>query len=248
MDSWSARRDVVLNRAIWVLIAILVGVGLVTAVRASFTEFRPEIVVETCSFVTALLLLVAEQRASRQAARRTAIRHATGELLSNAKALCHGCLMTKRGDLEAQIKDLQCGLRFYYPTLASEAVKSALGGGALDGHRDAKLVKQLSEWLIGAELCNARFTMAELLLFFLPATPEAMQERFQLHVSIAAGPAAKQRAALQAAAQSLDKFVAEGSLPRESSEHLDAMTSVFANFPEAETIADDAMELLAHSA
>ena len=132
MDNWSARRDAVLNRVIWIVIALLVGMGLVTAVRASFSEFRPEIVIETCSFVTALLLLIAEQRASRQAARRTAIRHATGELLSNAKALCSGCLMTGRNDLETQVKDLRSGLRFYYPDLATEAVKAALGGGALD--------------------------------------------------------------------------------------------------------------------
>jgi len=221
----------------------LVSLGVALSIATAIDEFRPSSMVETCSFVTALVLLIYERRAARQAMRRIAIRHATEELLMNAKVLLDGSLMTDGNELARQLKDLRWGLRHYYPTLSTGAVKAALTGGALDGARDASLVEHLNEWLAEAELCNARFAMAELLLFFLPATSSGMEERLYLHVSIAKGPASKQREALKRTADHLEEIVAQGLLPKESGEHLDEMLEAITEFARAEAVLEEAVAL-----
>lgn len=240
----STQRDVVVSRALWALIAIFVVAGFATAAFASVEEFRPELVVETCSFATALLLLAAEQRASRNAARRTAMRHATEELLANAKVLCDGPVMMSQEALVTRSKDVRGGLRLYYPHLATTALKAALVGGAMDSDRDSGCVKALSQWLASAEICNTRFAMAELLLFFLPATTDAMRERLQLHVSIVAGPTTQQRAEFRCLIDQLNEFRTRKLLPKESGEHLDEIAEVMERFSIADEVAEEVKVLI----
>lgn len=149
-----------------------------------------------------------------------------------------------RQELVTRSKDLRGGLRLYYPHLATTALKAALVGGAMDSNRDSKCVAALSQWLASVEICNTRFAMAELLLFFLPATTDAMRERLQLHVSIVAGPTAKQRDEFRSLIDQLNEFRAQGLLPKESGEHLDEIAAVMKKFTIADEVAEEVKVLI----
>jgi hypothetical protein len=235
----SIRWERAISATLKLFIAMFVIAGFATAARASVHKVRPELVVETCSFATALLLLAVEQRTSGLAERRTAIRHATEELVASARILCEGPVVIDRQSLLIEKEEIESGLRYYYPHLATAALKAALVGGAMDNKHDSECVAALGGWLASAETCNTRFAMAELLLFFLPSSEEAMHERLQLHVAIVAGPAADQRHALEDLVGSLTTFQNEGLLPVESGEHLQQIKDIMQAFARADAIADE---------
>jgi len=152
--------------------------------------------------------------------------------------------MMSLDELIERSQQQQTGLRFYYRHLATAALKSALVGGAIDGKRDSECVAALSKWLASAEVCNTRFAMAELLLFFLPSTVEAMQERLQLHIAITAGPSVRQRRSLTELVESLKRFQQEGLLPVESGKHLSDIGMVMRRYDKANEVAEEVEKLL----
>jgi dGTP triphosphohydrolase len=202
------------------LIVGLIAVGLTSALVASFSDVRPEITVETCSFMVALLLVFIERRSSAAEERRTAIDRVAEELRDCARALTGEIWTESSAAILAAAKNKRDGLRIYYPHLSVSAVTAGLLGKALGSKSDAAMAKRLQQWRAAAEQCNARFAMAELLLFFLPPSKEAMAERLRLHTSIAAGPVAKRRKELRDLIDFLSSMT-QGRLSRTASTCLD---------------------------
>jgi len=180
-------------RAKQALIALLFVAGLVFAGIAIAGNPRPEVVIETCSFAAALLLVALEHQRTRRAKRSAALTNIAREMQRNSEALYDEQWLFGVGVIQEQLADLRRGLRFYYPHLATVAVGGALLGDALDQRRDRDLIHQLHLWQEAAETFNTRATMAELLLFFLPHTDESMLERLEVHVTIATGTVGAQR-------------------------------------------------------
>jgi hypothetical protein len=209
-----------LTTLLWCLIAICVGAGLTAAITASFHAIRPEIVVETCSFVAALLLVAVERRTSNAERRRLAISRILEELLGNATALCDGAWAESIDEILKQAENEHDGLRRYYEHLSTAATSTAVLTGALGAKDDDALVRRLQAWRVTAERCNARLSMAELLLFFLPPTRDAMQERVRLHMSIAEGVIVEQRAKLRELVAFLVEQRSRGVLPAEADSYL----------------------------
>jgi hypothetical protein len=209
-----SRRDTTI---VWgwrvVLVALVLG-GLVAAIKGSLRTVHPEIVVETCSFLSALTVVMLEQRARRIGRRRGALEHLVEELRANAVALCSDDVVLDCSAILTQVSDNKSGLRFYYPRLTTTATVAGLLSGALDGGGDRDLASRLSRWTASAERCNGRLAMAELLLFFLPATDSGMRERLELHLSILSGPVARQRAEVASLARDIGNLAEGGVIPK----------------------------------
>ncbi len=198
---------------IWVVIWTLIGAGLTTAVVTSLNEEpRPEIVIETCSLLAALLLVIVERLASRNAARRALLGWVIDELVANRDKLEGKVWRKDKKTLRKEEEDVNAGLRFYYPHLSTSAISAAVLSTEFDLH-DLELVQKLHAWRDAADECNARLAMAQLLLFFLPATKEGMQERLRLHLSIRDLPVVRAREELENVTKYLLK--SRGSLPIE---------------------------------
>jgi hypothetical protein len=181
---------------LWACIWILIAAGLTTAVVTSLdAELRPEIVIETCSLVAALLLVIVERASNRYEARCSLMGWVVEELHATAQSLQSDVLTREDGTLRLEADDTQGGLRFYYPHLSTSAVSAAVLSTQFS-LRDLELVRHLHEWRSSAEECNARLAMAQLLLFFLPANEAGMRERLALHISIRKLPVANARGAL----------------------------------------------------
>jgi hypothetical protein len=213
----------------------LIAIGLGTALIASFSEIRPEIVVETCSFVVALLLVVLDRRSAASEQRRVAITRVAEELLDNAEALCGGIWAEPTAAVMAAARNKRDGLRIFYPHLATAAVTAGLLGRAFAGKGDLEVARRLQRWRAQADECNARLSMAELLLFFLPSTREGMEERLRLHVSIAGGPIERQREELADLVDFLVATLAGEGMPSEAAEHLRAAKARLLGGDAAET-------------
>lgn len=181
---------------IWLVIWLLIVTGLSTAIITSVNEDpRPEIIIETCSLLAALLLVIVERLSMRSAARRTLLVSVIEEMTANARKLTGDPWTKEEPLLEAEVEDTRRGLRFYYPHLATSAISAAVLSTNFDA-RDADLVDHLHHWQASAEECNARLTMAQLLLFFLPSDEKGMEERLSLHRSIRDLPVVRAREAL----------------------------------------------------
>lgn len=185
--------DAKLGRIVWAAIALLFAVGLGAAVVGSLRTPHPEVIIETCSFAVAILLVMAERSHARYGARVAAMRNVLDELVANATALFCGVWDEAPEAVIGQLPDKTGGLRIYYDHLAVSAVQAAILGGALESQTDAELVRTLHKWQHSADVCNARLSMAELHYFFLPRSDQGMLERLDIHLTIATDAVAKQR-------------------------------------------------------
>lgn len=227
-------------RALWYAIGVLGAVGLGAAIYAwASGTLGPEIIVETCSLMCALLLVLAQRWAVDQALRRRALKNIAEELLLNARDLCGGELMRGCADILDAKNDPKDGLRYFYPHMATTVTGAALMSGALDGYRDQELAKHLSDWTHTAEECNRRFAMAEHLLFSTSADEAGVAERIRVHVSIVTGPAAKQRKLLRTIVDRLSELREDGALPKRLTEQLDELVAAVTRFDCAEAIVRD---------
>ena len=147
-------------RSVWALIVLLFVGGLVAAVIGSLRTPHPEVIIETCSFAVAILLVMAERSHAHYVTRIAAMRNVVDELNTDAAALFDGVWSELPEAVLKQLDDESDGLRFYYDHLATSAVATAILGGALDGRRDAELVRALYKWQRGADVCNARLSRA----------------------------------------------------------------------------------------
>ncbi|HET7454153.1 MAG TPA: hypothetical protein VFJ76_01380 [Solirubrobacterales bacterium] len=182
---------------IWGLIWTLILVGLFTAVLTSVREHpKPEIVIETCSLLAALLLVIVDRVSSRASARRGLLDGVIDELTANAHKLALDIWRKDESVLRTEAADTRNGLRFYYPHLSVSALSAAVLSTQFDSH-DFTLIRKLHQWESSAEECNARLVMGQLLLFFLSADEAGMQERLSLHLSICALPIALAKDALR---------------------------------------------------
>lgn len=199
---------------IWVVIWILIGTGLSTAIATSLSQHpKPEIIIETCSLLAALLLVIVERLASRNAARKALLGWVIDELAANGAKLREEPPWQKDdATLREEEEDIAEGLRFYYPHLSTSAISAAVLSTEFDLH-DVQLVKNLHAWRDAADECNARLAMAQLLLFFLPSTQEGMSERLRLHLSIRDLPVVKAQESLGEVSDYLLKI--RGDLPIE---------------------------------
>lgn len=199
---------------IWVVIWTLIGAGLSTAIITSFQERpKPEIIIETCSLLAALLLVIVERLASRNAARKALLGWVIDELAANGEKLEGQVWQKDTAVLKAEEEDVKEGLRFYYPHLSTSAIAAAVLSTEFDLH-DLELVQHLHKWRDAADECNARLAMAQLLFFFLPSTEAGMKERLMLHLSIRDLPVVRAREELGKVSEYLLR--ARGNLPIES--------------------------------
>lgn len=220
-----------------VLILTLVAIALVTVVRTSWDALPgPEITVETCSFLVALLIVIVQQSVERRARRGRAIENVVKELIANASELTSGELMRTGHDLTTAMADRQDGLRYYYSHLATTATRGAVLSGALGGWQDQRLVEQLSDWVHECEACNRRFTMSELRLFSTAGDEAGVRERARIHVSIVTGPAEHQRKALNEIARFLLDLRKERRLPKQLNPLLDRLTIEVTGFSKAHEV------------
>jgi hypothetical protein len=204
------------------LVAALACAALVAAIVLP----HPEVVLEMCSLVIVLLLVWLERRHSSNAARSAALHNLIEEFEANVENLYEGLWQKPSEKIVAETTDLQRGLRYYYDHVATGATQAALLNGALGRRKDAQLVQQLHHWERSSTICNTRFTMAELHLFFLPADPAGMQERLRLHASIAAKPVVEQRRQLMRILAVLQKYSDEARLPKRLVKPVHDMVSV----------------------
>lgn len=219
------------------LIVLLFGVAVAAAVKTSLNgTLHFEIIVETCSFLGALVLVAAQHRASRRALRARAIKNVVNELVANATELTSGELMRTRAELLQAMDDYEDGVRYYYSQLATTASRSALISGALDGHRDQGLVHHLNQWVHDCEACNRRFMMSELRLFSTTADEVGVRERVRIHVSIVTGPAVSQREALARISEFICSLQQQKSLPKRLTPLVNELTSANATFGAADAI------------
>jgi uncharacterized membrane protein len=226
--------------ALVVLILVLVAVALVTVVRTSWDSLPgPELTIETCSFLVALLIVLAQQGAERRARRRRAVENLVRELASNASELTDGELMRTGPELMAAMADHGDGLRYYYSHLATTATRGAILSGALAGRQDHELVERLSRWVHECEACNRRFTMSELRLFSTAGDEVGVKERARIHVSIVTGPAAHQREALDEISRFLIGLREKGGLPNNLDPLLDQLGVAVSRFSLADEISTE---------
>lgn len=196
--------------ALWVLVWLLILTGLSVAVLTSLREPNPEIVVETCSLLAALLLVIVERLSNRAAARRALLDGVVEEMATNAAKLRQGIWRKDESRLQVEAADTKSGLRFFYPRLSTAAISAAVFSTHFDV-KDFDLIRQLQLWQAAADECNERLSMAQLLLFRLPPDGEGMQERLSLHLSIRAVPVVRAKEALLEVIRCLRKF--QASLP-----------------------------------
>jgi len=219
------------------LILVLAAVALVTVVRTSWDALPgPEITVETCSFLVALLIVLAQQGVERRARRRRAIENVVRELIANAAELTSGELMRTGQELTVAMANRGDGLRYYYSHLATTATRGAVLSGALGGWQDQDLVERLSGWVHECEACNRRFTMSELRLFSTADDEAGVRERARIHVSIVTGPAERQRRDLDEIARFLFDLRKEKRLPKQLNPLLDRLRNELSSFPKADEI------------
>lgn len=224
-------------RALRILIVILLVVALGTVIRTSWNGLPgPELTIETCSFLAALLVVLAQHGAERRALRRRAIENIASELAANASELTSGELMRTGSQLQAAMDDHGDGLRYYYSHLATTATRGAILSGALDGRQDRELVERLTQWVHDCEACNRRFMMSELRLFSTGANESGVRERARIHVSIVSGPAARQRAGLKEVADFLIDLGDRDSLPKQLSPLLARLKAAVEGFEGADAI------------
>ncbi len=220
-----------------VLILALVTIALVTVVRTSWDALPgPEITVETCSFLAALLIVLAQQGVERRARRQRAIENVVRELVANASELTSGELMRTGQELTVAMADRGDGLRYYYSHLATTATRGAVLSGALAGWQDQDLVERLSGWVHECEACNRRFTMSELRLFSTAGDEAGVRERARIHVSIVTGPAEHQRKALNEIARFLLDLREEKRLPKQLNPLLDRLRAEVTRFSKADEV------------
>lgn len=200
--------------AIWAGIWLLVAIGLGTSIASSIRSLRPEIIVETCSLLAALMLVIAERLAVHHASRRASLLRIAQEIASNARELCTGIWVMDRPSVAEELRDVEGGLRLYYPQLATAAVTAAILGPAFDTSRDFELISALQQWRAVAASCNTRLAMGQLLLFFSPPTREGLGERLRVHSSMAAVTIVEARKALLAIVEYLS--MREGGTPASS--------------------------------
>jgi hypothetical protein len=224
--------DTVVLRVIWVSIGLLFAVGVAVAVVGSLRTPHPEIVIETCSFAVALLLVMAERGHARHTARIAALRNVVDELHVDSTALFDGVWRESPDAIIEQLDDESDGLRFYYDHLSTAAVNTAVLGGALDERKDADLVRALHKWQRGADICNARLSMAELHFFFLPRSRTGMLERLDVHLTIATDAVAKQRQELAELHEQMTVASQEGRLPPSTVRKLAEIGVLVARAPE----------------
>lgn len=223
--------------ALVAVIVLLVTVALVTVVRSSWDALpRPEIIVETCSFLAALLIVLAQQGAERRARRNRAIENLLLELSDNASELTSGELMRNSRQLMVATADHEDGLRYYYSHLSTTATQGAVLSGALSGRQDRELAERLSRWVHECEACNRRFTMSELRLFSTAGDEEGVRERARIHVSIVTGPARHQREALKEISAFLVGFCDSGCLPKRLKPLIDQLATAVKHFQKADRI------------
>jgi hypothetical protein len=237
------RGEEVRVRALGGLIGLLFAVALGTAIETSWNgKPHPEIIVETCSFLGALLVVAVQRGAAKRALRRRALKNVLSELIANAAELASGELMRTGAELTTAVEDHGDGLRYYYSHLATTATRSAILSGAFDGRRDDELLTHLSRWVHDCEACNRRFMMSELRLF--SATPDVVgvQERVRIHVSIVTGPAVHQRRELRDVAIFLRKLDGEQALPKQLTPLLAKLSDALERFPSADAIGAELQE------
>jgi hypothetical protein len=222
------------------LIALLFIGGLVFAGLAISGKPRPEVVIETCSFAAALLLVAREHQRTRRTKRVAALTNIAREMQRNAEALYAEQWLLGIDVIQAQFAEPRRGLRFYYPHLATIATGGALLGDALDHRRDSTLIRQLQLWQEAAGKFNTRATMAEFLLFFLPATDECMLERLEVHVTISTETVSTQRDELDGLVTAIAAVRADRKLARSLAGPITTMREVL----EQRIAADDAANAL----
>ena len=226
--------------ALTVLILFFATVVLVTVVRTSWDELpKPEIIVETCSFLVALLIVLAQQGAERRARRQRAIETVIRELSANASELTSGELMRTGPQLLEAMADLDDGLRYYYSHLATTATRGSILSGALAGREDRELLRRLSQWVHDCEACNRRFTMSELRLFSTEGDESGVRERARIHVSIVTGPATQQRKALKEIADFVILLQDDSDLPKQMSPLVDELAAAVDRFSAADAVAEE---------
>jgi hypothetical protein len=225
-------------RAVRGAIVVLFCVAVVTAVVTSWNG-KPhfEIIVEACSFLGAVLIVVAQHGAERRALRARALRNVLQELTANARRLAGGEFIRTPAELAVAMTDHTDGIRYYYSHLDTTATRSAILAGALDGRRDEGLLQHLTHWVSECEACNRRFLMSELRLFSSAGDLAGVQERMRIHVSIATGPAVQQRAALARTARFLLACNDERALPKRLSPLFAQLSDALQRFREADRIA-----------
>jgi hypothetical protein len=238
-------RDTLALRAPQALVAALFAAGLVFAGLSLTGKPQPEIIIETCSFAAALLLVAFEHQRARRTKRAAALTHIAREMQRNAEALFAEQWLLQVDVIEEQVVDVMRGLRFYYPHLATVATGGALLGDALDHRKDAELICQLQLWQEAAESFNTRVTMAELLLFFLPRTTESMLERLEVHATIATETVSRQRDELQSVVDIIIKLQFDRHLAEHLAEPLERMRVVLSQRLAADAAAEALSEYLA---
>lgn len=229
------------------LIAVLFVGGLVFAGLGLSGKPEPEVVIETCSFAAALLLVAAEHRRVRRTKRSAAVTNIAKEMERNADALYAKEWLIGADEVEKEATDVRRGLRLYYPHVATVATGGALLGDALDARRDAPLVAQLQLWQQSAEAFNTRVTMAQLLLFFLPRDKDSMLERLEIHVTIATKTVSKQRDELAAVVNALEALYADRELKTTLSASIAKVREVLKQRKAADQSADALRKYLARS-
>lgn len=166
------------------------------------------------------------------------MRNVVEELSANAQALSTGELAKSRAAIERESRDVEDGLRLYYPQVATMATRTALLSGALDSAGDRGVAEALGVWAHTAEVCNKRFTMGELLLFSTESSAKGIKERLRIHASIATGAAVRQREAL-ASVVPLMVAIGEKGAPGELSAYLANLAAAVTRFERIDDTAAD---------
>ncbi len=215
--------------ALWFAIWLLIAVGLSTSVVATIEKLRPEIVLETCSLLAALFLVIVERLTTRNSARSHALKMVAEELQANARTLCSGVWAMNAEELSKELDDLRSGFRFYYTHLSVTGVSEAILGSTFDAVADVDLVTSLQKWRVVAEECNSRLGMGQRFLFFLPPTVEGIRERLEIHASIAELPIVKARQALREVSEYLLGLGLHGSIPDASARRMEETVALLAD-------------------
>lgn len=184
---------------------------------------HPEVVIESCSLAIVLLLVWLDRVHAANSARSAALHNLAEELEANYEYLYERLWSKPATKILEEVHRPERGLRYFYDHVATSATEGALLNGALGRRKDSTLVQLLHRWQRTAEICNTRFKMAELHLFFLQPNTAGMKERLYLHASIARGPAKEQRDEFEAVLRILAAYAGEKRLPKSLVEGVESM-------------------------